>query len=119
MSRLVEEPIEVRVAEPAGSEESGRQSAAPQHFVWRQRLYRVTEVIDRWAERRDWWRESTSGAPLGLAATTREVWRVEAQVGRGGARGVYDLVHGAHPEGREAGSEPRSAGPWHVLRTQD
>ena len=99
MVRVVEEPIEVRVG-----------GASPEQFLWRGRLYRVTEVVDHWQERHAWWR-SSEGA-LAQVPLAREVWRVSAQRGRAGAPGVYDL--GVDGEGASGGS----AG-WQLLRTQD
>ena len=66
MVRLVEEAIEVRVGDPqpAGG-------AAPEQFLWRGRLYRVTEVVDHWQERHAWWR-SSEGA-LAQVPLAREV----------------------------------------------
>lgn len=98
MVRLVEESIEVRVGE-----------ARPEQFLWRGRLYRVTEVVDHWQERRDWWR-ATGGQSLSQVPLARDVWRVSASRGLGSAPGVYDLgVDG----------DPSSASDWLLLRTQD
>jgi hypothetical protein len=45
MSRLIGEPIKVH-------QNSDSEITA---FIWRKRLYRVTEVIDRWREPSEWW----------------------------------------------------------------
>ncbi|WP_435198367.1 DUF6504 family protein [Janibacter sp. GS2] len=115
MVRLVEEPIEVRCAEPqrtgAGCQ-PGEESAAPEQFVWRGRLYRVTEVVDHWQERRPWWR-STAERPLSQVPLAREVWRVSASRGRSSPPGVYDL--GADSAGDTVARAPA----WLLLRTQD
>lgn len=105
MSRRVEESIEVRLRPEDGG---GGEERPPEQFLWRGRLYRVTGVLDRWQERRAWWREATREIPLGTVPTSRQVWRVEASAGRAGVPGVYDL------EGDE-----RADGPWRLLRTQD
>ncbi|KRE36854.1 hypothetical protein ASG73_10995 [Janibacter sp. Soil728] len=98
MVRLVEEAIEVRVAE-----------TRPEQFLWRGRLYRVTEVVDHWQERRAWWR-ATDGQSLSQVPLARDVWRVSASRGRSGTPGVYDL-------GVDGGSS--GASDWLLLRTQD
>ena len=97
MVRLVEETIEVRVGE-----------TSPEQFLWRGRLYRVTEVVDHWQERHAWWREG--GRPLAQVPLARDVWRVEASRGRSSAPGVYDLGVDGDPEGTSG---------WLLLRTQD
>lgn len=111
MVRLVEEAIEVRVAdqEEAGSGSAGT-GAVPEQFLWRGRLYRVTEVVDHWQERRSWWR-SHGELPLSQVPLAREVWRVAASRGRSSAPGVYDLgADGVGGAGTPA---------WLLLRTQD
>lgn len=58
MTRRYDEPIEVTSA-LARSER-----AEPEAFIWRGRLFVVRAVLDRWQERRAWWRETgraTSG----------------------------------------------------------
>ncbi len=115
MVRLIEEAIEVRVGDPqrprSACEGEGGDGAAdaPQQFLWRGRLYRVTEVIDRWQERHAWWRAATE-RPLAQVPLARDVWRVEARPGRSSVPGVYDL-------GNDGGSEPGAG--WLLLRTQD
>ena len=105
MVRLVEEAIEVRVGDPRPVG-----GAVPEQFLWRGRLYRVTEVVDHWQERHAWWRSSEGS--LAQVPLAREVWRVSAQRGRAGAPGVYDLgVDGEVASGGSAG--------WQLLRTQD
>lgn len=105
MVRLVEEAIEVRVGDPqpAGG-------AAPEQFLWRGRLYRVTEVVDHWQERHAWWCSTGAGA-LAQVPLGREVWRVSAQRGRASSPGVYDL--GVDGDGTSGGAG------WLLLRTQD
>lgn len=107
MVRRVEEAIEVRVGE-----------TSPEQFLWRGRLYRVTEVVDHWQERHAWWR-SSAGQPLAQLPLAREVWRVSAQRGRSSSPGVYDLgVDSAAGDGT-AGGGGSVAGGWLLLRTQD
>lgn len=115
MSRRVEETIEVRLTSPeeipsgasSGTLTTGGEPS-PDQFLWRGRLYRVTGVVDRWQERRSWWREAIRERPLGAVPTGRQVWRVEASPGRSGVPGVYDLADAEGPDGS-----------WRLLRTQD
>ncbi len=116
MVRLVEEAIEVRVAQ-AGEQrtpEGGQRDGVPDQFLWRGRLYRVTEVVDHWQERHDWWREAVS-RPLDEVPLARRVWRVSASPGRSGRPGVYDL--GVDGPGEPGGG--RRPARWLMLRTQD
>lgn len=99
MVRLVEESIEVRVGD-----------ARPEQFLWRGRLYRVTEVVDHWQERHAWWRSSGEQS-LEETPLARDVWRVEASRGRTSPPGVYDL-------GVDGGAGASASG-WLLLRTQD
>ena len=126
MVRLVEEAIEVRVGDPqhrSARGQAGDGEVAPEQFLWRGRLYRVTEVVAHWQERHPWWRAAAE-QPLGEVPLSREVWRVVASRGRSSAPGVYDL--GAEGAGRAAGAEfagsagsAGSAVSWSLLRTQD
>ncbi|GAA4715761.1 hypothetical protein GCM10025782_10640 [Pedococcus ginsenosidimutans] len=133
MVRRYEEPIEVRQSvlaghplarDVAGAEDGARSGdvtsggdgaaplAGPEAFVWRGRLYVVRAVLDRWQERRPWWRdarEQGSGDVL-TDARERQVWRVEASAGRCAGVGVYDL--GADPQGL---GTPH----WRLLRVAD
>ena len=115
MVRRYDEPIEVR-------ETPDDVTPAPDAFVWRGRLYVVRAVLDRWKERRPWWRDvhdqydrrdhqgRHQPAPTGTDVLTdaREqlVWRVEASAGRLAAVGVFDL--GLTPERQ-----------WTLLRVAD
>jgi hypothetical protein len=93
--RRYEEPIEVRqaVAGADAAAESGAAVPGPEAFVWRGRLYVVRAVLDRWQERRPWWREAREQGSSDVRTGARErlVWRVEASAGRCAAVGVYDL----------------------------
>ncbi|WP_432547783.1 DUF6504 family protein [Kineococcus sp. SYSU DK004] len=95
----------------------GDDEAAPVQFVWRGRLYVVRSVLSHWRERLAWWEQPAVAAVHGDGAGTagtapapqragsvlevgdleREVWRVEAGVGRVSAVGVYDLARRAAP----------------------
>lgn len=78
MTRRYAEAIEVR-----------RRDDRPEQFLWRERLYLVSEVLGHWLESRSWWEPSTPGrTPLDAE---QEVWRVEASPGRAAGSGVYDL----------------------------
>jgi len=97
--RRYDEPVEVQKGRVDGIE-------APVHFMWRDRLWRVTAVAAQWVETGAWWEHrelhallgdgaesGTEGAPsLATVVGEREVWRVEAARGREGARGVFDLA---------------------------
>jgi hypothetical protein len=116
---------------------------APVQFVWRGRLYVVREVLSRWRERSAWWEHAAVAAvhgdevPAGPGATAtavrpvleigdleREVFRVEASVGRAGTAGVYDLARPA-PAGTAAVSEVagtpvfNGSDGWQLLRVSD
>ena len=111
MVRLVEETIEVRVGGPHHVADPGQSggSRAPEQFLWRGRLYRVTEVLAHWRERHPWWHAATE-QPLEWVPLARDVWRVTASRGLSSAPGVYDLgVDGSEGDGE----------PWLLLRTQD
>lgn len=45
MTKLIDEPIKVH-------QDKGSMVTA---FIWRRRLYRVTEVLDQWKEPAEWW----------------------------------------------------------------
>jgi hypothetical protein len=113
--RRYEETIEVREGvrddlpsgAPDGPGEGG--GRGPEAFVWRGRLYVVRAVLDRWQERRPWWRdarERDGGSDVLTDARERQVWRVEASAGRLCGVGVYDL-------GADHGSQ------WRLLRVAD
>ncbi|MEO5980674.1 MAG: DUF6504 family protein [Pedococcus sp.] len=96
MVRRYEEPIEVRqavVGADRATTEGGPAAPGPEAFVWRGRLYVVRAVLDRWQERRPWWREAREQGSSDVLTDARErqVWRVEASAGRCAAVGVYDL----------------------------
>ena len=121
MVRRYDEPIEVR-------ETRDDVIPAPDAFVWRGRLYVVRAVLDRWKERRPWWRDvhdhydrrdrrdqrdqgarpqpGQAGTDVLTDAREQLVWRVEASAGRLAAVGVFDL--GLTPERQ-----------WTLLRVAD
>ncbi|MFJ6213950.1 DUF6504 family protein [Streptomyces sp. NPDC092296] len=113
MTRRHADPVEVRGT-----------GDRPTHFLWRDRIYAVREVLGHWKESGPWWEEArrTTGRPLAAAPvadtrpvpplsrcvrTEREVWRVEASPGRAFAPGVYDL------------SLDPAADRWTLTRTTD
>jgi len=81
-----------------------RRDDEPEQFLWRDRLYRVRSVLEHWLESGGWWRTAGGGA---LDDRERELWRVEAGVGRLGETGVFDLCF------------DWSGGTWTVVRVQD
>lgn len=96
MTRRYDEPVDVQSRDEVVSA-----------FIWRDRLYAVRGVLDRWTERRSWWQD-----PVGAPRTgERTVWRVQASAGRCAGTGIYDI-------GRDtdaAAHEPV----WTLLRVQD
>jgi len=113
--RCYDDPVEVRrgmVAGPGGPQEG------PEQFLWRDRLWKVHDVLAHWVETGPWWashgvhavlgseeaegRERSGGVAVAVAqdrpgstwtdlGAEREFWRVEASRGLAG-RGVFDLV---------------------------
>jgi hypothetical protein len=119
MTRRLWRPVVVQVsaravAEPVASEQAGSRGGdvwgdaeppPPHTFRWRGRLFRVQEVLARWAEAETWWREpgAAGDGPTVLPRADRWVWRVEAvdqraeqaRASRESGRvlgGVYDLA---------------------------
>jgi hypothetical protein len=112
--RRYDDPVEVRrgmVPTLEGSDEG------PEQFLWRGRLWKVSDVLAHWVETGAWWRSAGVYAVLGAEepqgsgagpvasqdspvsagpgplAAEREVWRVEASPGRALAgAGVFDLT---------------------------
>lgn len=104
--RRYDEPVQVQtVAAPA----PGCSDSAPRAFLWRGRVYAVQEVHGSWHERAPWWRDDDGDdRELASRARGRHVWRVQAQAGRHGATGVFELSAPA------AGDQP-----WVLARTLD
>ncbi|MFN8067202.1 MAG: DUF6504 family protein, partial [Mycolicibacterium insubricum] len=65
----VEGAIDVKQARDAGD---------PEQFVWRDRLYRVSHVLQQWDTSAAWWHDIAT-PPSG---TDLRTWRVEASAGR-------------------------------------
>ena len=87
----------------------------PAQFLWRDRLYVVRAVLAHWVEAGAWWRRrGPDGLPMTIDAVEHEVWRVEADAGRSGVRGVYDLVHRVHQR-----ADDDATGDWTLARTLD
>lgn len=76
---------------------------APAQFVWRDRLYRVDTVLQRWHRRAPWWHDVRT-VPDGH---DQQAWRVEASACRDGVQGVYEL-------GFDPGAER-----WFLIRAYD
>lgn len=93
--RRYNEPIEVKPGLVAGQE-------APAQFLWRNRLWLVRAIEDRWLETGDWWDgraaravrgEDLDPGPRGDLLAEQEVWRVVAAPGRSADHGVCELAH--------------------------
>ena len=130
MTRHYDEPAQVERGwlETSTAATSTGAMESPTHILWRNRLYRVRDVLAHWVETGAWWRSSTirslhdgavptTGAgeqagsvtvvDTGWDAGEREVWRVEAQAGRSAPVIVLDLALDS------------ATGQWQVLRTHD
>lgn len=46
MTKLIDEPIKVHLGK----------DSIPDAFIWRKRVYRVTEVLSWWREPAEWWK---------------------------------------------------------------
>jgi len=89
----VRDALAVRTTE-TGCVDRGADAPDPAQFVWRGRRYVVQAVLTRWVELHPWWRQRTSeGLPARVDPAGRRLWRVEAQEGRTGSRGTYDLAY--------------------------
>lgn len=137
--RRFSDEVHVRYGDADEGEET------PVQFIWRGRLYVVREVLSRWRERSAWWEHAAVAAVHGdvtdsdatgpggrparrrvleIGDLEREVFRVEASVGRAGGAGVYDLARAVAP-GTAAVSEvagtssPEASGDWQLLRVSD
>jgi hypothetical protein len=111
MVRRFGDPVLVKVSK-VDSDGDTVDQARPAQFLWRDRLYVVRAVLAHWVEAGAWWRRrGPDGLPMTIDAVEHEVWRVEADTGRSGVRGVYDLVH--QPARDDA------AGDWTLARTLD
>lgn len=95
--RRYNEPIEVKPGLVAGQE-------APAQFLWRNRLWLVRAIEDRWLETGDWWDGRAARAvrgddvdpgQRGDLLAEQEVWRVVAAPGRSAEHGVCELAHGS------------------------
>ena len=124
-----------------GVDGTGLEPARPAQFVWRGRLYLVREVLAHWVELGTWWtaRGGAAGAAprrpapdpadadavpfagprsvaVDVGAVEREVWRVEASVGRAPAPGVFDLVRDLPAR---APGAPMTPDRWRLARALD
>lgn len=90
-----------RTHRSAGTIEVKCTQGDPAQFLWRNRLYRVDQVLQQWDRTPVWWQE--------VRADSRDVrtWRVEASAGRLDAQGVYDL------------SFDPTRDQWYLIRTFD
>ena len=83
--RRYDDPVQVRKGLVPGS---GGQVEGPEQFLWRGRVWKVSDVVAHWVETGPWWQSPDVGATTSVhdLVADREVWRVEA------GRGVFDLV---------------------------
>ena len=107
--RRYDDPVEVRKGLVPGSQGPVE---GPEQFLWRGRLWKVSDVVAHWVETGPWWQSREVAPVLGIEGTRepaqgtsvgtsvhdllaeREVWRVEAGRGMAAAdagRGVFDL----------------------------
>ena len=121
--RLYNEDVQVRCGFD-GPARLGPQ--APQAFVWRGRSYVVRAVLDRWVERRPWWRAALDpepGHPAGgvVHDVDEDLWRGEGSPGRGRATGVFDLAHASSgaSSGAGGGGSGGENGGWRLRRMLD
>lgn len=68
MTRFIDEPITVHVSK----------ELRPTAFIWRKRLYRVTEILYWWREPAEWW----NGETVNLLIRVNAEWR---------SQGIYEL----------------------------
>lgn len=89
--RRYDEPIKVRaeLVETAVGDE-----LRPAQFIWKQRLWRVIEVEQRWYESAEWW-----SSPGGEEVAEAHIWRVLASSGRSSLPNVYELARGVKASG--------------------
>ncbi|MCW3157126.1 DUF6504 family protein [Micropruina sonneratiae] len=93
--RRYDETIEVRQG-LVGDDEG------PAVFLWRHKVWKVTELQTRWVETAAWWNSAQVRAARGDDTPgaeadddllgEQEVWRVVAADGRLGVPGVYELA---------------------------
>ena len=119
----------------------------PLQFVRGRRLYVVRTILAHWREATRWWatgldqdadagpgragrRQSLaadsiigSGFDIAPRAIDREVWRVEASIGRNGAAGVFDLARVCQPAAIDELSSLQEPSPleehWVLVRVLD
>lgn len=118
--RRYDDPVEVRrgtwTSDGHNSVGGGGDTAGPEQFLWRGRLWKVRAVLAHWVETGPWWQSADvravvgsdeavpAGAPGprphggatavpvgGDLLVERELWRVEAGRGGPGTTGVFDL----------------------------
>lgn len=110
--RRYDDPVEVRRGLVPGP---GGRLEGPEQFLWRGRLWKVSDVVAHWVETGAWWRSPGASAvlegtdrpaPTGSSGGAdrsveglpgREVWRVEAARGlsaasAAGGAGMFDLA---------------------------
>jgi hypothetical protein len=115
MSRRPARAVEVRCA-PTGE---------PVQFLRGRRLYVVKAILAHWREATRWWSNSANGSGLEVERTAidRDVWRVEASMGRTAVPGVFDLARlsrSGQPDGGQSdGGQPDAGEYWVLVRVYD
>ncbi len=131
--RIYDEPVDVRRGLVGGEE-------APEQFIWRDKLWVVTDLVSHWIETGAWWEQDGVAELLGVRAAgwsgsstpprgsgldepdrrrgadllaEREVWRVEA------ARGRLARFLGPHASGVFDLCFDWAGGSWTLARAHD
>ena len=79
MNKVRGEPIHVQA----------RGDGGPVRFVWQDRLYTVSAILEHWVISTEWWQDQKAGP-----GQLDEYWRVEAAPGPGMPAAVYELRRG-------------------------
>ena len=64
MTKLIVELIKVHLAK----------DSIPDAFIWRKRVYRITEVLNWWREPAEWWKGKSVRLCFRVDAKRREEW---------------------------------------------
>jgi hypothetical protein len=113
MSRRPARAVEVRCS-PTGE---------PVQFLRGRRLYVVRAILAHWREATRWWSNTQSGSGLEVERTAidRDVWRVEASMGRSALPGVFELARFSRPAPADGTDSTADGAPdyWVLVRVYD